>query len=301
MRIFQFVSWMQCSAHFILIFVIHSQIFAVCALYTTVNFESEVKFNCKDGETLNIEYPFRFGQNVCPKAKVTGVTANSTKLYLSGDVSSDAQFFVATGVLSILYCIFIVAVYTVIDEIYKNKAEIPLAVSSLFAYNTYSEYWIQWILSIQNCDFLCSFYLGFYVDNNFGHFLVSRFGCMVKWCRCIENANRSNYIGQNLFRLSREYELIFASKYIIAVRLSEFLSVGFGSMVFVQRNNLVSRTSTWRWSQQRQHGRSKYLNSIYCCENLGRIQHCQPLMWIDLYTDEKQETSSKWEKVSLRW
>lgn len=93
-----------------------------------MNFESEVTFDCAKTpvKKLNIDYPFRFGENVCPKAP----TANSTaSFYLSGDVSSDAQFFVATGVLSILYCIFIVAVYTIIDEIYKSKPEIPLAVS----------------------------------------------------------------------------------------------------------------------------------------------------------------------------
>lgn len=48
---------------------------------------------------------------------------------MSADVSSDAQFFVATSVLSVLYCIFIAAVYAVIDEIYTSKPEVPLAVS----------------------------------------------------------------------------------------------------------------------------------------------------------------------------
>lgn len=113
---------------------LYSQIFAVCALYTTVNFESEVTFECRTAKTktLNIDYPFRFGENVCPKNPPQGSPAgtNST-LFLSADVSSDAQFFVATGALSILYCIFIVAVYTIIDEIYKSKAEIPLAVSKM--------------------------------------------------------------------------------------------------------------------------------------------------------------------------
>lgn len=98
-----------------------------------MNFESEVNFDCSKPistvKKLVIDYPFRFGENVCPKTPPAGAPANTT-LYLSGDVSSDAQFFVATGVLSILYCIFIVTVYTVIDEIYKSKAEIPLAVSS---------------------------------------------------------------------------------------------------------------------------------------------------------------------------
>ena len=33
----------------------------------------------------------------------------------------------ATGVLSLLYCVFIIAVYAFLDEIYKSKTEIPLA------------------------------------------------------------------------------------------------------------------------------------------------------------------------------
>lgn len=43
------------------------------------------------------------------------------------DVASDAQFFVATGVLSLMYCIFIIAVYAFVDDFYKSKTEIPLA------------------------------------------------------------------------------------------------------------------------------------------------------------------------------
>lgn len=67
---------------------------------------------------------------------------------MAGDLSSDAQvhignfssfrlkfqhfhrrlqFYVATGVLSLLYCVFIIAVYAFIDELYKSKSEIPLA------------------------------------------------------------------------------------------------------------------------------------------------------------------------------
>lgn len=73
---------------------------------------------------LNIEYPFRFGKTVCN-------TSESKPFATSADVSSDARFFVATAVLSILYCVFIAGVYSTIDEIYISKPEIPLAVSLL--------------------------------------------------------------------------------------------------------------------------------------------------------------------------
>lgn len=163
-----------------------------------MNFESEVNFDCAKRvppvTKLTIGYPFRFGDNVCPKA--SGAQLNST-FYLSGDVSSDAQFFVATGVLSILYCIFIVAVYTVIDEIYKSKSEIPLAVSRTEKKNNNIGKWPTNKLKI----ILIFVRTGFYVDNNFGHFLVGWIGCMVKWCRCIENAHRSRQFGKNLLRM----------------------------------------------------------------------------------------------------
>ena len=47
---------------------------------------------------------------------------------LIGDFSSDAQFFVATGVLSLLYCIGIVLVYIMFDAMYQSTGLLPLAV-----------------------------------------------------------------------------------------------------------------------------------------------------------------------------
>jgi hypothetical protein len=52
----------------------------------------------------------------------------STTFRLIGDFSSDAQFFVATGVLSLLYCIAIVLVYIVFDAMYQSTGLLPLAV-----------------------------------------------------------------------------------------------------------------------------------------------------------------------------
>lgn len=104
------------------------QIFAICALYTTLNFEATVSLACGtpvEEKRVELDYPFRFGEKVCPKR---GSKGNST-LFLSADVSSDAQFFVATGVLSLLYSVFIIGVYTMIDDFYRSKSEVPLAVS----------------------------------------------------------------------------------------------------------------------------------------------------------------------------
>lgn len=71
-------------------------------------------------KNTEIEYPFRFREEIC--------NSTSGLHNVTADVSSDAQFFVATGVLSLMYCVFIIIVYALLDELYKSKTEIPLAV-----------------------------------------------------------------------------------------------------------------------------------------------------------------------------
>lgn len=99
---------------FILVF--NLKIFSICAFATTTNFVSELTFSKtgSDPQSLDIKYPF----SVAEKRLGAEVTV---------DPASDAQFFVATGVLSMMYCVFIIAVYLFIDDFYKSKAEIPLA------------------------------------------------------------------------------------------------------------------------------------------------------------------------------
>lgn len=100
------------------------QIFAICAFATTTNFEVTVGVQC--GKSMNmsavIDYPFSYSHEVC---KSEG--AGESPVYISGDMSSDSQFYVATGVLSMLYCIFIIAVYGFFDQMYKDKQEFPMA------------------------------------------------------------------------------------------------------------------------------------------------------------------------------
>lgn len=94
----------------------HTQIFAICAFATTTNFSNELTANCAGTtKTLPIEYPFKFD------------TAAICESKQSFSFASDAQFFVATGVLSLMYCLFIIAVHLFIDDFYKSKSEIPLA------------------------------------------------------------------------------------------------------------------------------------------------------------------------------
>uniref|UniRef100_U5ENQ2 Putative synaptophysin-like 2a n=1 Tax=Corethrella appendiculata TaxID=1370023 RepID=U5ENQ2_9DIPT len=91
-------------------------IFAICAFATTVNFDYSMSFDCGGKKIeITIDYPFRTYEKICD----TGA--------IPLDVSSDAKFFVATGVLSLMYCLFIIAVYAVFEELYKSKSEIPIA------------------------------------------------------------------------------------------------------------------------------------------------------------------------------
>lgn len=69
-----------------------------------------------------IDYPFSYSEQVCKSG-----SAGEQPVYISGDMSSDSQFFVATGVLSMLYCLFIIAVYGFVDQMYKDKPEFPMA------------------------------------------------------------------------------------------------------------------------------------------------------------------------------
>lgn len=49
--------------------------------------------------------------------------------HLQFDYSSDARYFVATGVLSMLYSLAISVVYIKFDEMYKSNSQLPLIVS----------------------------------------------------------------------------------------------------------------------------------------------------------------------------
>lgn len=99
------------------------QIFGICAFSTALSFTIQFTTDCHaspKAQTWEFDYPFKFYENVC-------LTPSNTSYPVTADVSSDAQFFVATGVLSLLYSIFIIFVYAYLDELYQSKTEIPMA------------------------------------------------------------------------------------------------------------------------------------------------------------------------------
>lgn len=101
-------------------------IFSICAFATTTGFANYVEFVVKcdakaESTRFDYDYPFRLDY-IEPKPVCEGKT-----LRLYGDFSSDAQFFVATGVLSFLYCIGIIVVYLLYEHQYQNNNTWPIA------------------------------------------------------------------------------------------------------------------------------------------------------------------------------
>lgn len=105
-------------------------VFAIWAFFSTSDFKSTLTMDCDESkfkQTYDIEYPFEFAETICTRRlQVNGL---NTTLLLSVDVSSDAQFFVITAVLAMLYSLFIIIVYLYLDDMYKTKPEFPMAVS----------------------------------------------------------------------------------------------------------------------------------------------------------------------------
>lgn len=115
-------------------------IFAICAFTTTTGFASYVELtlhNCDDTVKLDYSYPFRL-DHVSHIAHQCNI---STPFRLIGDFSSDAQFFVATGVLSLLYCIAIILVYVMFDTVYQSTGLLPLA--DFFLTVTLAVFWLS--------------------------------------------------------------------------------------------------------------------------------------------------------------
>lgn len=58
------------------------------------------------------------------------VCGNSHNILVRGDASSDASFFVAIGVMSWLYVIAAMVLYTVFSPMYSSNPLLPVIVSS---------------------------------------------------------------------------------------------------------------------------------------------------------------------------
>ncbi|KAJ9583410.1 hypothetical protein L9F63_022245, partial [Diploptera punctata] len=117
-------------------------IFSICAFATTTGFSSYVELlvNCNAHPTFRLEYSYPFRLDHVPSQSAS-MCNRTDDIHLIGDFSSDAQFFVATGVLSFLYCIVITVVYVMFDAMYQSNGLLPLA--DFFLTVTLAVFWLS--------------------------------------------------------------------------------------------------------------------------------------------------------------
>ncbi|XP_049782584.1 synaptoporin-like isoform X3 [Schistocerca cancellata] len=103
-------------------------VFSICAFATTTGYTNKVnvEYSCNSTNTgkfeLDISYPFRLDRE-----GKTVPCDPPLDFYLLGNSSSDAQFFVAAGVLAFIYCILIIVVYVLFDAMYQSNDHLPRA------------------------------------------------------------------------------------------------------------------------------------------------------------------------------
>ncbi|KAG5885698.1 hypothetical protein JTB14_002312 [Gonioctena quinquepunctata] len=96
-------------------------VFSICAFATISGYSGLIKYSCSPKED-SFSYPF----NVILVNNFHVSNNTTCKTQILGDFSSDSKFFVATGVLAMLYSLAIIFVYTKLDETYKNNTKLPL-------------------------------------------------------------------------------------------------------------------------------------------------------------------------------
>lgn len=124
MRIFHFVS-------FVLRFMTPYkyfgalQVFAIVSFATTVDFTGNIDIACKNlTETITYSYSYPFDLHLSS-------TVDKCHASLDVNFSSDAKFYVCTGVLAMLYSIAIIIVYVKFDSLYRKNENVPLIVCNI--------------------------------------------------------------------------------------------------------------------------------------------------------------------------
>ncbi|XP_042882150.1 synaptophysin-like [Penaeus japonicus] len=103
-------------------------VFGISAFATTTSFSTKFSFlmNCPDSKTVSVsgivDYPFA----VDSENQKVETCDKDEELYISGDFSSDAEFFVAVGVLAFLYIIGALVLYCYLSHMYENNPLVPL-------------------------------------------------------------------------------------------------------------------------------------------------------------------------------
>lgn len=102
-------------------------VFSICAFATTTGFAGKVIFNqCSATYTFEYDYPFNLDLDHTFEYTATNNATCKPTAKITADFSSDAKFFVATGVLAMLYSIGIAGFYVKFDQMYKTNQMVPI-------------------------------------------------------------------------------------------------------------------------------------------------------------------------------
>ncbi|CAN7975080.1 unnamed protein product [Ixodes persulcatus] len=115
-------------------------VFAIFAFATTSGFGSATTFKVSPPVTVNFQFGYPFRMSYFPfKAPANcpaGKSDDWPTVRLPFNFASNAEFFVATGVLSFLYCVGILGIYLFSNKMYIENQTVPiidLGLSALLA------------------------------------------------------------------------------------------------------------------------------------------------------------------------
>ncbi|XP_072307709.1 synaptophysin-like protein 2a [Eucyclogobius newberryi] len=116
-------------------------VFAMFAFGTTGGYSGTTRLTveCPDSETQDVVavfgYPFRL--SAYPYTIPPCIQAPAPEMFLQGDFSSSAEFFVCVGVFAFLYCIATLVLYLGFQSVYRQTSRGPtidLLVTASFAF-----------------------------------------------------------------------------------------------------------------------------------------------------------------------
>ncbi|KRT80454.1 hypothetical protein AMK59_6399 [Oryctes borbonicus] len=96
-------------------------VFAILSFATTTDFTGHMTVACPEFASFTHSYNYPF--NITFLTSVANTTCIAS---LNVNFSSDAKFFVCTGVLAMLYSIAIIIVYLKFDDLYRKNENVPL-------------------------------------------------------------------------------------------------------------------------------------------------------------------------------
>ncbi|GCB61632.1 hypothetical protein scyTo_0014356, partial [Scyliorhinus torazame] len=129
--------------------------FATCGGYTGTSMASVKCLNSKEALiSIDFSYPFRLNQ-ISFRAPTCKNGSIYETLNLIGDFSSSAEFFVAVGVLTFLYCTAALVLYVGYQSLYQQNKYLPIADFAVTALFTFlwlvsSSVWAQGLTDVKN-------------------------------------------------------------------------------------------------------------------------------------------------------